>query len=72
MDPETEQLRKTVQDMERRERVRELASELGLGDMQQGQLVYEVLNGNPKLTPAEALAIAVQRKRAARIHRSRN
>lgn len=52
-----DQLRKTVEDMQRRERLRDIRSEFGL-DSKQADAVMEVLDKNPSLSLVEAKTIA--------------
>lgn len=58
---EQEQISRKLQDIERRERIRDLVSELGLADQKQGQLVLDILSKNTDLAPPEALELAAKR-----------
>ena len=50
-----------VKEIQRKERIRELAAELGLGDRKQGEAVVDLLSKMPDLTPKEALDLAANR-----------
>lgn len=56
-----ESIGKQLQEIQSRERLRELTSELGLADQKQAQAVAAILADSPKLTPTEALDIAAKR-----------
>lgn len=56
-----ETLRKTVEDLTRRERVRELTTELGLSNSKQADAVLKILASNDGLSPIEALDVAAKR-----------
>lgn len=58
---DTEQLRNELKDIQRRERLRDLTNELGLGDQKQAQAVLDILGKNPDLAPPEALELAAKR-----------
>jgi phage-related protein len=56
-----EAVAKTLREMQQRERMRDLAADLGLADSKQAQVVADLLAKNSDLTPAEALDLAAKR-----------
>lgn len=59
---EIERIGKTLADMQRNERIRNMAVELGLADTKQAELVAALIDKNADLTPVEALEIAAKRQ----------
>jgi hypothetical protein len=59
---EIERIGKTLADMQRIERVRNMTVELGLADTKQAEVVASLIDKNADLTPVEALEIAAKRQ----------
>ncbi|MFN7609633.1 MAG: hypothetical protein ACK5QX_01645 [bacterium] len=59
---EIERIGKTLADMQRNERIRNMAVELALPDVKQAEVVASLIDKNADLTPVEALEIAAKRQ----------